>query len=505
MTLCGFGLAWLLVWTRRRAIRLIPAFTWFLAPLVAGLAVWPTIGVEPTNGEVTVAVVQGNAPDIGLELLSARDQIRANHLATSERLISDIEAGRVAKPELVIWPETATGLDSEDPELNRLVDRFGVPTLIGALYTRADGVSENSVFQWDPGDGAGEHYAKQELVPFAEYVPWRPIAAWFTPFLDNTKDMRWGDEPGVLSPGGIPVGLQICYEVAYDYVARQTVDLGAQLLVVPTNNAWYGPGEMTYRQLAMSRLRAVEHGRAAAVAATSGVSAIVMPDGSVVRSSELFTSDVLVGKLPLRDTTTVASLVGPWPERVLVAGGVGALVISVGWRIRECQRHHVAGTHRERERLTAQFAQPRQAAGGKRRQRYPVGGVGLLNGADDWLSRGVGLDVDVEVGIRQLFEHLFETADGFDTGDLGTANVRPGQRGDGSRAVRGAVQRGVVVHHDNAVRCGADIGLDIGVALSGRAPERCHRVLQAGELADMPSAMRESARIRERQVRVHDY
>ncbi len=338
VTLCGFGIAWLLVRIRHREVRVVPAVACAVVPLLAGLAVWPAVGVEPTRGEVTVAVVQGNAPDIGLRLLGAREEIRANHLATSERLADDLASGRIAQPDLIIWPETATGLAGPDPELDRLVDRFDAPTLIGALYTRPDGLSENSVFVWQPGSGPGEHYVKQELVPFAEYVPWRPIAAWFTPFLGKTKDMRWGDEPGVLTPGGIKVGIQICYEVAYDYVARQTVDRGAELLVVPTNNAWYGPGEMTYQQLAMSRLRAVEHGRAAVVAATSGVSAIVLPDGSVVRDSELFTSEILVGTLPLRDTTTVASIVGPWPERVLVAGGIAALALSIGWRIRDRRR-----------------------------------------------------------------------------------------------------------------------------------------------------------------------
>jgi len=341
VTLCGFGLARVLLRIGRREVRVIPAVACAVVPVLAGLAVWPTVGVEPTRGEVTVAVVQGNAPDIGLGLLGARDRIRANHLATSERLVGEIAAGGIPEPDLVVWPETATDLGNQDPELDRLVDRFDAPTLIGALYTRPDGLSENSVFVWEPGRGAGSHYVKQELVPFAEYVPWRPVAAWFTPFLGRTRDMRWGTEPGVLTPGGIRVGLQICYEVAYDYVGRQTVERGAQLLVVPTNNAWYGPGEMTYQQLAMSRLRAVEHGRATVVAATSGVSAIVRPDGSVVRSSGLFTSEILVGTLPLRDTTTVASVVGPWPERVIVAAGVAALAmaaVSVGWRIRDRRR-----------------------------------------------------------------------------------------------------------------------------------------------------------------------
>ena len=56
---------------------------------------------------------------------------------------------------------------------------------------------------------------------------------------------------------------------------------GSNLLAVPTNNATFGYTEMTYQQLAMDRVRAVEHGRTVAVAATSGVSAFVRPDGSV--------------------------------------------------------------------------------------------------------------------------------------------------------------------------------------------------------------------------------
>jgi len=171
-------------------------------------------------------------------------------------------------------------------------------------------------------------------VPFAEYVPLRTIAGWFTPFLDNTVDMRWGTGPAVLDAGTVRAGVGICYEVAYDYVLRDAVRAGANLLVVPTNNAWYGPGEMTYQQLSMSRLRAVEHGRAAVVAATSGVSAIVGPDGSVRQSTGLYTADSLVAEVPLRDDTTVATVVGAWPEWIIIGAGIAALSLRIGWRVR---------------------------------------------------------------------------------------------------------------------------------------------------------------------------
>ncbi|MEU6641676.1 apolipoprotein N-acyltransferase [Saccharomonospora sp. NPDC046836] len=326
----GFGLAWLIMRIRRDGLR--PRRAWLLpacaavVPLVAGLAVWPTIGTGAEAGTRTVAVVQGNAPDIGLRLLGRRDVIRANHLAESDDLAARIRAGEVPRPDLVVWPETATEFNGTDPTLDTMVDRFGVPALLGTAYRAPDGKTENSVFVWQPGAGAGEHYSKQELVPFAEYVPMRSIARWFTPFIDSTRDMRWGTAPGALDIAGTRVGPVICYEVAYDYVARDATNIGAQLLVVPTNNAWYGPGEMSYQQLAMSRLRAVEHGRAVVVAATSGVSAIVQPDGTVTQQTSLFTAASLVADVPLREQTTLSDRLGAWTEYTLV----GAALLAVG-------------------------------------------------------------------------------------------------------------------------------------------------------------------------------
>lgn len=336
VVLTGFGLARLLlaIADHARGRALAAAALAVVVPIAAGGIMWPFIGTAPTSGTVTVAAVQGNAPNVGLDLLGMRDVLRRNHLAESERLKQAIDAGDQPRPDLVVWPETATAVVGEDPALNAMVRDFGVPALIGALYGRDDGKAENAVISWDPDTGQNGRYAKQELVPFAEYVPLRPIAAWFTPFLDNTADMEWGTGPAVLDAGEVRAGVAICYEVAYDYPLRDAVRNGAELLVIPTNNAWYGPGEMTYQQLSMSRLRAVEHGRAAVVAATSGASAIVAPDGSVRHRTGLYTADSLVADVPLRDTTTIATVVGAWPEWIIIGAGLVALLGRIGWRIR---------------------------------------------------------------------------------------------------------------------------------------------------------------------------
>jgi apolipoprotein N-acyltransferase len=91
---------------------------------------------------------------------------------------------------------------------------------------------------------------------------------------------------------------------------------------------------MTYQQLAMSRVRAVEHDRAVVVATTSGVSAVLAPDGSVLSSTPQFTPSVLVEPIPLRDTTTLATRVRSGPEWVLVAVGVLAVGVTVARRSR---------------------------------------------------------------------------------------------------------------------------------------------------------------------------
>src|SRR3954454_17954765 len=100
--------------------------------------------------------------------------------------------------------------------------------------------------------------------------------------------------PGLLQVAPVRLGDVICFDVADDGVVSDAVDAGGRLIAVQTNNATYehrgddGDGGETAQQLEMSRLRAVEHGRAVVVAATSGVSAIIAPDDRVEQRTGVF-------------------------------------------------------------------------------------------------------------------------------------------------------------------------------------------------------------------------
>jgi apolipoprotein N-acyltransferase len=91
---------------------------------------------------------------------------------------------------------------------------------------------------------------------------------------------------------------------------------------------------MSYQQLAMSRLRAVEHGRAVVVSATSGVSAVVLPDGTVTRSTGLFTAASLVERVPLRQATTLSDRLGVWTEYGLAGAALAGLLAGAVLRFR---------------------------------------------------------------------------------------------------------------------------------------------------------------------------
>ena len=139
-----------------------------------------------------------------------------------------------------------------------------------------------------------------------------------------------GSGDGVVDIAGIPTAVATCYEVAFDDLVTESVRAGAQLITVPTNNATFGRTDMTYQQLAMSRLRAVEHNRTVLVAATSGVSAVIDPQGKVADRSGLFAAQTLVADVALETRSTWATKLGPLPEYAAVV--LAVVGCALAWR-----------------------------------------------------------------------------------------------------------------------------------------------------------------------------
>lgn len=304
--------------------------------LLVGL-VLPT----PTSGEeVTVAVVQGNVPRLGLEAFAQRAAVLRNHANATHDLAARVRAGSLPAPDLVVWPENASDLDPyTDDEAYAIIDAavrdVGVPVLVGAVTDGPGDKVSNLGIVWDPVSGSGASYVKRHPVPFGEYIPFRSLVRKVTKKVDLVpRDFTSADTPGVLQVGPALLGDVICFEVAYDDLVRDVVRGGGRLVVVQTNNATFGRSGETSQQLAMGRLRAVEHGRAVLVAATSGVSAVIAPDGRFVDRSAVFTRDLLVARVPLRSSQTLATRVGELPELAVALLGAAAALVGARRRVR---------------------------------------------------------------------------------------------------------------------------------------------------------------------------
>ncbi|MFC8917954.1 apolipoprotein N-acyltransferase [Streptomyces sp. NPDC057116] len=340
VALCGFGLyeavrvlrAYRATGTLPRGPLAVAALS-LLAPVTAVLAAQPLVSDAPEDGTATVAAIQGNVPRLGLDFNAQRRAVLDNHARRTEQLAADVAAGRAPKPDFVLWPENSSDLDpyrNGDARfvIDEAVRAIGVPTVIGAVVTPETGPLRNTLIQWDPRRGPVDTYDKRHVQPFGEYIPMRSFVRIFNKDVDRVRrDFGPGSRVGVFDLAGTRVGLATCYEAAFDWAVRDTVTHGARLISVPSNNATFGRSEMTYQQLAMSRVRAVEHSRSVVVPVTSGVSAIIRPDGTIVRESRMFTPDALVAQVPLRSSLTPATRMGTLPEAALVALAAAGL----GW------------------------------------------------------------------------------------------------------------------------------------------------------------------------------
>ena len=182
------------------------------------------------------------------------------------------ESAAATRPDLILWPEATTpwavkGDDNARAFVESLAQAAKAPLLIGSVAIENPHATNeqwyNGAFVIDPVVGLQTtYYAKRHLVPFGEYVPLRPILGWITKFVPIGDDFATGlDSSPLVVPlrnGALTFGPLICYEDIYPQLARSSALAGSDVLVVLTNNAWFGEGGAAYQHAANSVLRAVE-------------------------------------------------------------------------------------------------------------------------------------------------------------------------------------------------------------------------------------------------------
>ncbi|UUW88062.1 apolipoprotein N-acyltransferase [Nocardioides sp. WV_118_6] len=336
LALTGFALARLVeALLARRRDTTVP---WRLPALgavgVLALLVTPAVVPYdiPQTGTATVAVVQGNVPGPGNDILWDYLGVTRNHVDATVELAAQVSAGERPRPDFVLWPENSTAVDPFEPgEVNtgitEAVAAIGVPVVVGGIVDDGPKHVLNQGIVWDPETGPGDRYTKHHPVPYGEYIPFRDI--WnpkFGKLALISRDMRAGTRTTPLRVAGIEVADAICFDVAYDGVLPPQVRSGAQLLTVQTSNASFIFTHQIEQQFAITRLRAIEAGRWLTVASTNGRTGVIASDGTVVASLTPRTTGVLDEEVGLATGLTPAMRLGPWPARMFTLLTLGALV-----------------------------------------------------------------------------------------------------------------------------------------------------------------------------------
>ncbi len=314
---------------------LVPAFASLGAVAVTLAGTLVPLDASPEAGSLRIGVAQGSVPNLGLDSFRQARLVLENHIIATEELAE--HAPRI--PDLVVWPENAADFDPRVDAITRdaltgAAALVGAPILVGTIEYPPDGGRYNTSLLWTADGEAIGLYHKRHPAPFAEYIPWRGFAGIFSSAVDRVKrDMLPGSDVGIVEVPvdrlgrEVPVGVVICFEVAYDSLVRDTVVGGSEIVIVQTNNANFGMTPESVQQLAMTRFRAIETGRTTVQASTVGVSAVVAPDGEILEETRLFTADYMLEEVPLRTSITPAVRIGGYLEWAFLL----APLLAVAW------------------------------------------------------------------------------------------------------------------------------------------------------------------------------
>jgi apolipoprotein N-acyltransferase len=311
------------------------ALQWCAAGLVGIVAVTFVADVtrfEPTpTGHVRFALLQGNDQNRTLtqaEVASA--YLTQKHLALARTL-----RGRY---DLIVFPEAALDSDPEaDPALRAqlvaLARQHHAVVLVNARHRDANGDLLNANLAYD-GDGRLQGvYAKEHLVPFGEYVPWRDQLSFISELQQVPYDFTPGDHREMFRTAGHRFATVICFESGFAGLVRENVRDGAEMIVVTTNNRSYRRSGLAAQHLALSQMRAAETARPVLHASISGITGVIDANGDVHDTSELFVNKVTTGTVTTMTGETLFVRLGDW---VLGLSGLGLIVIAgiSVWRAR---------------------------------------------------------------------------------------------------------------------------------------------------------------------------
>ena len=292
-------------------VLLIALFLFFLSqkrvslmPLIPVLTLLLPLQVQ-SIGETQVLMIQGNVPQLGLDFNSRAKEVFNNHLKlTQKEMLKD------SKVDFILWPENSVDVDPfVYPDVSKALNLIEKPLVIGAVLSKGEKLQNTSIL-WDEKDP--KIYIKQHLTPFGEYIPIRSIAQVVSPLVDRVKDFEPGTGANnIFTINDAKIAPIICFELLDDSILHNAAK-NSNLLAVQTNSATFGMSAESAQQLAMTRVRAIEHGRNIVSVSTTGYSAVIDRDGKVIQKTSMGTAESIRANVDLVEGRTPRDALGGW-------------------------------------------------------------------------------------------------------------------------------------------------------------------------------------------------
>ena len=296
-------------------------------PIIAITLTLSGIFVFPNNSPrqtFQVLAVQGSVPKLGLDFNERATEVFYRHLTATQKALA---IGK--KPALIVWPENSVDVDPfNNPKVGKaiteLVDKNDVPLIIGAVL-RTDGKLQNASILFEPKTGATTSYVKRHLTPFGEVMPLRSMLTFFSDLPNQVEDFTAGKSPVIHQVGQAKIAPIICFELIDDRLIQSSAG-SSNLFVVQTNSATFANTAQSAQQLAITRIRSIEHARYAVSVSTVGISAIIDTNGVILKSTKESVAASINSSVALNATQTIYDRVGEfaWVLVLLIGLGFGS-------------------------------------------------------------------------------------------------------------------------------------------------------------------------------------
>jgi len=245
-------------------LRLVVLTATFALPFVPmpGLHNSPTVEGRP--------IVRLIHPNVAQENKWNPDKMEAIY----QRHLSLTHAGPAV--DLIIWPETSVYLPIDSARRDIADVAQGAHVVVGYQSRNPAGQYFNTLGVVAPQAELQHEYHKSRLVPFGEFVPFGHLAALLG---YDLPEFSAGIGPAHIDIEGIGrIQPLICYEGIFpQFVGRG--EGRPDLLILITNDAWFGAGQGPAQHFAQARARAIELGLPMLRVANRGVTAVIDPWG----------------------------------------------------------------------------------------------------------------------------------------------------------------------------------------------------------------------------------